>query len=146
MNGIFEYYADVEPVSVEWLWYPYIPFGKLTFLQGDPGEGKSTFAVRLAALLSAGRNLPDSDASSQPLSVNLLAGKGTGKGRKQATAIDMLRKMLLEKDWQSKDILEQMSAEGIGKRTVMKAKQTLGITSYRKDGAWYWCLNGNASL
>ena len=37
--------------EVKWLWYPYIPFGKLTIIQGDPGEGKTTFALRLAARL-----------------------------------------------------------------------------------------------
>ena len=32
---------DVEQTEVNWLWYPYIPFGKLTIVQGNPGEGKS---------------------------------------------------------------------------------------------------------
>ena len=35
--------ADVELTSVEWLWFPYIPFGKLTIIQGNPGEGKTYF-------------------------------------------------------------------------------------------------------
>ena len=29
--------ADVELTSVKWLWFPYIPFGKLTIIQGNPG-------------------------------------------------------------------------------------------------------------
>ena len=33
--------ADVELTSVDWLWFPYIPFGKLTIIQGNPGEGKT---------------------------------------------------------------------------------------------------------
>ena len=33
--------SDVEPTKVEWLWYPYIPYGKITIIQGDPGEGKT---------------------------------------------------------------------------------------------------------
>ncbi|MDU4958119.1 MAG: toprim domain-containing protein [Agathobacter rectalis] len=41
--------ADVELTSVDWLWFPYIPFGKLTIIQGNPGEGKTYFAMRLAA-------------------------------------------------------------------------------------------------
>ena len=32
---------DVEQTEVDWLWYPYIPFGKLTIVQGNPGEGKT---------------------------------------------------------------------------------------------------------
>ena len=33
--------SDITPKEVRWLWYPYIPFGKVTLLQGDPGDGKS---------------------------------------------------------------------------------------------------------
>ena len=44
---------DEVPVEeVEWLWYPYIPFGKLSIIHGDGGEGKTTLILQLAALLS----------------------------------------------------------------------------------------------
>ena len=33
---------QVELQQVQWLWEPYIPFGKITIIQGDPGEGKTT--------------------------------------------------------------------------------------------------------
>ena len=46
--------SEVELQEVQWLWYPYIPFGKITIIQGDPGEGKTTFALRLAAACSTG--------------------------------------------------------------------------------------------
>ena len=46
-DSVYEYYANVQTEPVEWLWYPYIPLGKLTVLQGDPGEGKSTFALNI---------------------------------------------------------------------------------------------------
>lgn len=49
---------DVEAKEVNWLWYPYIPYGKLTIVQGDPGEGKTTFILHLAALLTKGETLP----------------------------------------------------------------------------------------
>ncbi len=42
-------YEDIEQTSVEWLWFPYIPFGKLTIIQGNPGEGKTYFAMMLTA-------------------------------------------------------------------------------------------------
>lgn len=44
----------IQSQQVEWLWYPYIPFGKITIVQGDPGEGKTTFALNLAARISKG--------------------------------------------------------------------------------------------
>lgn len=48
----------MELQQVQWLWHPYIPFGKLTIIQGDPGEGKTTLALRLAAACSTGIPLP----------------------------------------------------------------------------------------
>ena len=32
--------SDVELTPVDWLWKPYLPFGKLSVLQGNPGEVK----------------------------------------------------------------------------------------------------------
>ena len=46
--------SEVQSREVSWLWYPYIPYGKLTIIQGDPGEGKTTFVLNLAAKLSKG--------------------------------------------------------------------------------------------
>ena len=53
--------SDVEVQPVRWLWYPYIAFGKITMIQGDPGEGKTTFALRIAAACSNGSGLPGMD-------------------------------------------------------------------------------------
>lgn len=50
---------DVEQTEVDWLWYPYIPFGKLTIVQGNPGEGKTFFAMQLAAACTNQKYLPD---------------------------------------------------------------------------------------
>ena len=50
--------SDVPLQEVKWLWYPYIPFGKITIIQGDPGEGKTTLALRLAAACTTGQVLP----------------------------------------------------------------------------------------
>ena len=54
--------ADVELTSVDWLWFPYIPFGKLTIIQGNPGEGKTYFAMRLAAACTNRKPLPGMEA------------------------------------------------------------------------------------
>lgn len=44
----------VQAKETEWLWYPYIPYGKITIIQGDPGEGKTTLALNIAAKLTRG--------------------------------------------------------------------------------------------
>jgi RecA/RadA recombinase len=49
---------DVETESVSWLWQPYIPAGKITIVQGDPGDGKTTMMLAVAADLTKGRELP----------------------------------------------------------------------------------------
>ena len=51
--------ADIELTAVDWLWFPYIPFGKLTIIQGNPGEGKTYFAMRLAAACTNRKPLPN---------------------------------------------------------------------------------------
>lgn len=51
--------SDVEPEHVTWLWDQYLPLRKLVVVDGDPGLGKSTLAVDLAARVSAGAPMPD---------------------------------------------------------------------------------------
>lgn len=58
----------VDREEINWLWYPYIPFGKITIVQGDPGEGKTTFVLKLAAELSRGKCF-NADYSAEPISI-----------------------------------------------------------------------------
>lgn len=61
---------DVVSKEVEWLWYPYIPHGKITIIEGDPGEGKTTLVLKLAAALSRGLPLPcDDDKEYEPIHI-----------------------------------------------------------------------------
>jgi len=55
-----KYYSSVRTNKVNWLWYPYIPYGKITVVQGDPGDGKTTLVLNLAALISKGLPIPES--------------------------------------------------------------------------------------
>ena len=45
---------SVEVEQVEWLLYPFIPYGKVTIIQGDPGEGKTTMVLQIIAKLTRG--------------------------------------------------------------------------------------------
>lgn len=60
--------SDVELTPVEWLWKPYLPFGKLSVLQGNPGEGKTYFAMHLAAACTNGKLLPNMERM-EPINV-----------------------------------------------------------------------------
>lgn len=80
---------DEVPVEeVEWLWYPYIPYGKLTIIHGDGGEGKTTLILRLAALLSRGEKLPCDDTEREPIKVIYqTAEDGLGDSRNEKERI-----------------------------------------------------------
>lgn len=61
----------IQAEEVKWLWYPYIPYGKITIIWGDPGEGKTTFVLKLAALLSRGKCFGEEEEISiqEPVSI-----------------------------------------------------------------------------
>lgn len=61
--------SDVESKEISWLWYPFIPYGKLTIIQGDPGEGKTTLVLNIAAVLSKGQGLDEHMNPEQPLHI-----------------------------------------------------------------------------
>ncbi len=54
----FKKLSDVEAEEVNWLWWPYIPAGMITLLEGDPGVGKSWITCDLAARVSRGLAFP----------------------------------------------------------------------------------------
>ena len=58
-DGQLQLYSNVNATEIEWLWYPYIPMGKITLLQGDPGSGKSTLMMNVIAAASTGSQMPD---------------------------------------------------------------------------------------
>lgn len=59
----------IQSQKVRWLWYPYIPFGKITIVQGDPGEGKTTFVLNLAACISKGEHFDKDNATGEPMTI-----------------------------------------------------------------------------
>jgi hypothetical protein len=67
----------IAPETVDWLWYPYIPLGKLTILEGDPGVGKSWILLAIATAISLGRGLPRVDVV--PKGIVLIASAEDGK-------------------------------------------------------------------
>ena len=61
--------SEINAEEVQWLWYPYIPLGKLTILQGDPGEGKTSFILAVLAALTRGEPLPECEQAAEPMNV-----------------------------------------------------------------------------
>ncbi len=69
LNGQLKLYSNVTATNVDWLWYPYIPFGKITLLQGDPGCGKSTVMMNIISAISNGSFSPDGRKIKKPMHV-----------------------------------------------------------------------------
>ena len=59
---------DIEVEDIEWLIYPFIPYGKITIIQGDPGEGKTTLVLQIIARLTKGEAIINEKAK-QPINV-----------------------------------------------------------------------------
>ena len=92
--------ADVEEVAVKWLWKPYIPLGKITIIQGDPGEGKTTLALSIAAALTQGEKLPNEAESQAPMNVIYQTAEDgladTIKPRLEAVNADCTRVLVID--------------------------------------------------
>ena len=54
---------DIEVEAISWLWYPFIPYGKVTIIQGDPGEGKTTLVLQIIARLTKGESIINENAN-----------------------------------------------------------------------------------
>ena len=51
--------ASVDTKPIDWFWYNKIPSNSLCFLVGNPGAGKSTLSLYMAAAVTTGRDWPD---------------------------------------------------------------------------------------
>ena len=51
--------SEVAPESVAWIWPRRVAGGKLTLITGDPGTGKSTITLDIAARITTGASWPD---------------------------------------------------------------------------------------
>ena len=50
--------VGVETKEIEWLWKPFIAFGKVTMIQGDTGVGKTSLMVKIVADCTNGLKPP----------------------------------------------------------------------------------------
>ena len=111
---------EVEAKEIQWLWYPYIPFGKITVIQGDPGDGKTTAVLAIAAAVTTGAALPESGAA-EPMSVIFqTAEDGLGdtvRPRLDQSGADCTRVIVIdesEKELNLSDLRIEMAIEQTG--------------------------------
>lgn len=118
------YYNAVSSKTIDWLWYPYIPYGKITILQGDPGEGKSTMMIQIAALITNGMPMPDGSGQRIPENVIYQAAEDgiedTVKPRLEAAGADCGRIAFLEQSVENPITLDDERIEKAIERTKAK--------------------------
>lgn len=54
-------YADVETKEIEWLWFPYLPKGMVSIVQGDPKSGKTFMLIDIISRITRGDYMPFSE-------------------------------------------------------------------------------------
>lgn len=91
----------VKVEQIEWLLYPFIPFGKVTIIQGDPGEGKTTMVLQIIAKLTRG----------EPILLN----KKSQKEAQQDSEENLKQEVLSQdKPIQPVNVIYQTAEDGLG--------------------------------
>ena len=94
--------GEVARQEVDWLYYPYLPFGKISIVQGDPGEGKTLLMMAIIARLSRGEPLFSEAFGREPMTcIYQTAEDGLGdtiKPRLEDAGADCSRVFVVNED------------------------------------------------
>lgn len=67
--------TNIRTRRVQWVWPSYFPLGKLSTLEGDPGDGKSTLTIDLVSRWSTGAPMPDGVAHDGPFTSLMISAE-----------------------------------------------------------------------
>ncbi len=108
--------SKVQAKKTEWFWYPRIPLGELSMLEGDPGFNKSSIATDLTARVTTGMQMPDGTPGVEGGVVLCLAEDSwekTVRPRLDVAGADLHRVMFVENFTIPRD--EEVIAKAVGK-------------------------------
>ena len=109
--------SEVESQQIKWLWYPFIPYGKLSIVQGDPGDGKSTLILNIAAKLSRGECIDENMNITEPVNVIYQTAEDgladTVKPRLEAANADCSRISIIDESDRSVSMTDDRIEEAI---------------------------------
>lgn len=115
--------SKVETQEIKWLWYPFIPYGKLTIIQGDPGDGKTTLVLNIAASLSKGEGLDENMLVHEKVNVIYQTAEDgladTVKPRLEAAGADCSRILVIDESDKPLSMIDERLEEAI---TTTEAK------------------------
>ena len=111
--------SEVESQEVKWLWYPFIPYGKLTIIQGDPGDGKTTLVLNIAAKLSKGECLDGDMDVQEPVNVIYQTAEDgladTVKPRLEIAGADCEKILVIDESDKSLSMADERLEEALAK-------------------------------
>ena len=129
--------SEVQSQEASWLWFPFIPYGKLTIIQGDPGDGKTTFILNIAAKLSKGEGLDSEMKLTQPLNVIYQSAEDglsdTIKPRLEQARADCKNILVIDESIKSLSMIDERLEEAI-KRTKARLLILDPIQAYLGGG------------
>ena len=109
--------SEIQSQEVSWLWYPFIPYGKLTIIQGDPGDGKTTLVLNIAAWLSKGEGLDNEMKLSEPVNVIYQSAEDgladTVKPRLELAGADCERILVIDEKEKSLSMVDERLEKAI---------------------------------
>ena len=109
--------SDVQSQEIEWLWYPFIPYGKLTIVQGDPGDGKTTLVLNIAAKLSNGEGFDNDMNVQEPVNIIYQTAEDgladTVKPRLETAGADCDRIMVIDERDKSLSMADERLEEAL---------------------------------
>ena len=109
--------SEIQSQEVEWLWYPFIPYGKLTIVQGDPGDGKTTLILNIVAKLSRGDGLDSEMKLSEPMNVIYQSAEDgladTVKPRLELAGADCERILVIDEKEKSLSMVDERLEKAI---------------------------------
>lgn len=109
--------SEIESQEIEWLWYPLIPYGKLTIIQGDPGDGKTTLVLNIAAKLSNGIGIDKAMQISEPINIIYQTAEDgladTVKPRLEAAGADCEKIVVIDESKKSLSMVDERLEEAI---------------------------------
>ncbi len=109
--------SEVQAQEIEWLWYPFIPYGKLTIIQGDPGDGKTTLVLNIAAKLSRGIGIDDEMIIAESMNIIYQTAEDgladTVKPRLEMAGADCERILVIDENEKSLSMIDERLEQAI---------------------------------
>lgn len=109
--------SEIQTQEVKWLWFPMIPYGKLTIVQGDQGDGKTTLILNIAAKLSKGEGLDENMKPTEPMNIIYQTAEDgladTVKPRLEMAGADCERIMVIDESEKSLSMIDERLEEAV---------------------------------